>query len=263
MRHLAFGFALLVLLGAAARPATGQTIRGVAFSVETRQPMAGVRVVLIAAQRADTIAETRTDARGAYTFRLDSAGYLRVRATAIGHGPVLSPPFGLAGDEAIQVNLTLSRADVVLDEMRIVGQRGSLTARDVLTTRGFDARVTQRRGMMLDSLAIADLGAQTVTDLLWGGRYSLTIERTEGVGTVVSNFGRGCTMKLVLDGFPMNPDFDPVALLTGLPVSMLHGIEVYLDRVGGIPAELLFASHFDENNRPPCGVVSIWRKSGR
>lgn len=122
MRHTA---RLLLFLGvfALSPVLAAQELRGTVRLSAAGEPAAGVIIEALRRGSADRVASTLTDSRGYYILRLIAGEPVMVRALRIGQRPTILGDFTLAAGEVRTADVELSGAAIVLDRVRVVGQR--------------------------------------------------------------------------------------------------------------------------------------------
>ncbi len=253
-------------------PAAAQVVMGVVRDLRTARPLPDARVALVADSAAPPVAVIQTDSVGRFGFGLPAAARVHLVATAIGYVSERSAPFVVTPRDTIRIVFDLGRDTTVAEPARpandeppsliaiadsIQEASDATDAGIALTVDGFEIRRTQRRGIFLDQEAIARHGATTAVDLLQGTRVSIQIDYQSVPARVMTTVGGVCAASLVLNGYPLDPRNAPVALLSSVPASALHGVEIHARVLGGVPPDLLFASQF-RGARPPCAVIAFW-----
>jgi len=109
-------------LAVSAQPLGAQLVRGRALASADSTPIAGV-VVQLTSQFGGrpnvVVAQTLSDARGAFTLRAPSEGEFRLRALRIGFRPTLGEPFQLATTGITERSIVLTGAAVTLVAERV------------------------------------------------------------------------------------------------------------------------------------------------
>jgi hypothetical protein len=166
-----------------------------------------------------------------------------------------------------------------------IGGRSSAQSNTASATSGFDGRAAKHRGgVFFTREEIRKRSPARLSDLFRGlsgialssnnaGKVMLTSTRggrtamsgtssTSGVAGMSSSqpgdalptpaiTGVGCSVTVGMDGQLMDPSFS----IDDVPVSSVHGIEVYTGSAR-IPVE------FGAANNSACGVVMVWSKTG-
>lgn len=192
------------------------------------------------------VAEARGVTNSSGTFGLSAlpGGTHQVEVRALGFVPVRLP-VDLRPAEVAQVTIALSRAPVILDTVRVRGERvytgGPLA--------GFERR---RKGGMGTYLGLDEIEQQLAifpSDLVF---------RVPGVFLMGQQIamrgtdGNLCAPVIIVDGFRVDRG-DALMLQALAPVESVVGVEVYR-RAGLIPAEL--PASFDN-----CGLIAFWTGS--
>jgi hypothetical protein len=202
----------LVLLWTA--PLAGQSVRGRVLDDGTGRGLAGVRIVLVAADgRAAGEAVSSSD--GLFQLAVRQAGDYRVEASLLGYRTTTTAPFHLAAQEQLVVDVTLATAAIPLEPLVIAGRRRD--PRHEPTVDGFYARQlllppigSARAIRRIDPEMVNAIDARDV--LLW-----LRDPR--------SFRGSGCLVVYLNGHMALSPEAAGAWLEA--PAAMLEGIEYY------------------------------------
>ncbi|MEX1183687.1 MAG: TonB-dependent receptor [Gemmatimonadota bacterium] len=109
------------------RRGTG-TILGTVLAGDTGEPLASIAVELLFAADSAAIAQTLTNAEGAFRFSLVAEGDYLLRIVSIGYGTVMTERFELADDEMRNLgDLRLPVEAVTLDAIEVSSERTAVT----------------------------------------------------------------------------------------------------------------------------------------
>ena len=114
MRTAAVFAAALLLLLLASAPAAAQTLHGRVTDAATGAPVAGARLTLLDAS-GGTAATAQSAADGAFRLQARVPGEYRVSAQRLGYRPTLTREVELAAGAAVEVELRMAPAPLVLD----------------------------------------------------------------------------------------------------------------------------------------------------
>ena len=112
--------ALLILFAA---PAAAQTLHGRVTDAATGAPVAGARLTLLDAS-GGTAATAQSAADGAFRLQARAPGEYRVSAQRLGYRPTLTREVELAAGAAVEVELRMAAAPLVLDTAVARGAHG-------------------------------------------------------------------------------------------------------------------------------------------
>ena len=129
MRSIHLSLLLAALL--AAMPAAAQSVEGRVTETQTLQPVVGAQVSLLD-EADEAVATAVTDAAGAFRLQAPAAGEFRIRAERVGLRATLTRAVGLAPGEAVQVEVRMGPAPVVLDSAVALVPRRAGVAGQVL-----------------------------------------------------------------------------------------------------------------------------------
>ena len=228
------------LIGEVEANVTSDTMPSVVVD-SSNVPMRDVIVELVT-----TLAESRTDSLGRFSFRDLPARRHLLRVRRVGYSPTFA---------AVDLtDNTSKRARIVLRQY--AGQNLGLVVvravRPMGRMRGFQQRAERRSGWgrILTEKDIAARNPMQATDVF---------QTIAGLRVNQDRFGRGvltgrggCLMAVFINGFPA-PQLRGAGIDDMVNVLDLAGVEVYNSQAG-VPMEL--------TNGPPnmCGTVGIWTK---
>jgi len=239
------------------------------LDVETGAPVESAMVqVLEEAEGARAVAAAGTDVGGHFVLQVPGPGTFRLRAIRIGYREVTTPPFDLAPEEVLEVEVLLGSEAIPLAPLVVVSPRPArMDLR--LHTRGFYERRREwgREGSgfghFLDREEVERRNALQVADLLRdfpgvrvesrGGRRPGEI--TLRAVTSISDFGLRCSPVIFLDGSPVatgapeRPEARNPGVHIDELVSMADVIGVELYPGLSQPARFM---------RGNCGVIVLW-----
>jgi len=242
------GAAALLL---AVRPAHAQTLVGRVLDDLTGTPVATARVLLVDSL-AMAVAWAESDGDGRVVLKAPGAGFFRIYADRLGYGDLLSDTFALAGGATAELELRLAPLPVELDPLVVT----ALRRQTKLEQKGFYKREAASLGTFFDITDIERWRPTRVTDLL---RQAPGVHVMPGrFGTVLysrrvrTNWGGWCPMKVVVDGFPLQPGEE--GLDGWVTPDAVLGIEVYPGHGGvGAPAQHRGTDAY-------CGIVMVWTR---
>ena len=251
-RSRAFLLALAFCLALLPAVADAQTVRGRILEDETRSPIHGTLIELLA-----------TDGSSAGRGESDSDGHFSVRATSAGLFTIrLSHPFFSALDtdviplgpgEVLAIELRMGRRVIPLEPLVVTARRHARLGGfyDRLREPGFGRFITRAEIESRPS-------TNRTTDLLRGmpGVEIVPVRIRGGItGNVIlmrSGAGR-CEPTIMLDGSPVR-QIPGSGIDDFLKPDMLEGVEIYA-RGASAPQQLMVASN-------SCGVIAFWTRTG-
>jgi hypothetical protein len=239
--------------GAPARAHTGRARLTGTVRDARGQPMAGVRVVVLGAER-----ETRTGPAG--TFALDAlpSGSWTVEARAIGVFPV-SAPVALSAVASTSVALRFAKDVPTLERVLVMGK----ASRTVTLMMGAERRIRRAQGRLFRAEDVEHPGVARVTDLLmrhrWTATYPISGLVDAGSASAASGgFGRtlqgrqGCVPIVLVDGRRI----DASEIDYTVPRHGVLAVESYFAAEAmGVLAEFGILS-----TGIPCGLIVVWTK---
>jgi hypothetical protein len=239
-RAAACGVAFASCCGAAlAVPAAAaaQVISGVVIEDGTDAPIAGALVELLeqgsrAAQRSAT-----TAAGGEFRLALPGAGEYRLRISRIGYLPVTTAMYTLAAGDSIHERLSMPRAPVALDTLRVERRDGRLTGFDKVMRRQRENNGIFIPGAIFE-MADPPYPSQYLQYLI-GALFTTS-------GGELRMPGARCTV-LWIDEWHRPRS---LSSLDQIPVSEFAAIEVYRT-FRDVPEELQVHVY-------PCGLINVW-----
>jgi hypothetical protein len=239
----------LVLAGLVLHTATAhaQQIRGRAVEGESREPVAGAVVELLA-QDASRLAVATTDSLGRFLLEPRRAGDFAIRVTHLSYLPIDSAALRVPAGETIEVELRLTTRAITLEPLVVTSRRDR-------QLREFHERMSRRGfGRFLSREDIEQRPGARPTELLRGMAGVQLVPATPGgTGNLITMRGGGvsgrCQPTIYIDGMETFQH-------TGVPVdaflqtAMLEGVEVYTGLTA--PSAL--------HPRTGCGVVAFWTR---
>jgi hypothetical protein len=118
---LLLGLLTLLLLLVPAQVAQGQVVHGRLLDDTNRQPVQGAMIQLFD-EGGELVAVARSNPLGNYEIAAPGAGNYRFTVTSVGYGTAGSDYFPLAERQALEANLLLPPAPVVLEEVTAEAQ---------------------------------------------------------------------------------------------------------------------------------------------
>jgi hypothetical protein len=273
------GLAFVLSLTAMGGPAVAQTVRGTIVVESTGLPVASALVTFVGADGAEIPPGVRSDAQGAFVIHAARPGKYSVRATRIGFRPQTSDILSLGPGELVVVRLRMTTIAQQLVPVRVV-ERRPLNLAELMSTAGFDLRLSKGTGRFLDSARLGTYRLDGTGEVL-RNTFRPALDFVDGVGGtyirmmagVSSGTGRPayCSPEIFLDGTLLSAPISSAlgrqenayATLDAYRASDLYGIEVY--RGNELPPPSL-GGVMGDNQIPAgrkCGVVAVWTKKGR
>jgi hypothetical protein len=239
----------LVLAGLTLQSAAAhaQQVRGRAVEGESREPVAGALVELLA-QDASRLATATTDSAGAFLLVPRRAGDFIIRVTHLGYLPIDSAALTVPAGETVEVELRLTTQAIALEPL-VVTSRGDRRLRE------FHERMSRRGfGRFLSRDEIEQRPGARPSELLRGMPGIQLVPATPaGTGNLITMRGGGasgrCLPTIYIDGLPTYQHGD-LPVDSFLQSAMLEGVEVYTGLTA--PAAL--------HARTGCGVVAFWTR---
>jgi hypothetical protein len=273
------GLAFVLALTAMGGPAVAQTVRGTIVIESTGLPVGSALVTLVGADGAEIPPGVRSDAQGAFVIHAARPGRYRVRATRIGFRPQTSDLLSFGPGELVVVRLRMTTVAQQLVPVRIV-ERRPLSLSELMSTAGFDLRLSKGVGRFLDSARLGTYRLDGTGEVL---RNTLrpALDFVDGVDGTYIRMAVGvdsrtglpayCSPEIFLDGNLLSAPISSApgrrenayATLEAYRASDLYGIEVY--RGNELPPPSL-GGVMGDNQIPTgrkCGVVAVWTKKGR
>lgn len=269
---------LTCILLVAAR-ADAQRITGRATDETARAPIPEVLVEALSLGR--VIAQTMTDANGAYALQLPAPARVVIRATRLGYSAYTSDAIDLTVNAAITRNIAMKPAAIAADSI-LVRADGSFER----GTDAFRRRCGLGLGVCLAPGAIMQRNARRVTDLfrgveglaLRGGPTDPVIATMQGYGCLVifvdhhvypvAMYDRTRSLTgSILSGNPAlgNAQSTGGAGLNGMDPGTITGVEIYRG-FHEVPKELLRTQRAQQiwpasSKSGPCGVAIVWTRT--
>ena len=248
MRHLATTFALLSLLGGAAR---AQSVRGMVVEFPSNKPIPDAQVVLWS-DSTSAVATTRTDSTGIFTVRAPKLGTYFINVRKFGYMGGQTGVLALVEELEYEIIIKTPKIAPILQSVRITA-KGGRPGDEML--QGFDERRRAGFGYFMTAEEIDKRNSPMIAELLRGitgvdvapgpnGRYLIASARG---GRSLQN--SACLMDLYLDGWPI----DEEALQRTVRPMDLEAVEVYSG-----PATV--PSQFKKNLSGSCGAVLFWTR---
>lgn len=241
--------ALLAFLAMGLLPtgaATAQSVTGAAVDPETEAPLDGVHVRLVD-EAGDTVAGTFTGDDGRFRLAAPGPGTWRLTAERLGRATITSPPFDLAADEVVRVEIRMGVEAVMIEEPVVITARRTPPDHEFHRRRLRNERTGFGHFIHGDDL---DFIGGRPTDLL---RMVPGVRVTSiGARDQIITMRGGCVPALYIDGMHINYSNRRESLDTYVNIRTIEGIEVYK----GTSAP---AGYFD---RSGCGLVLVWTKRG-
>lgn len=235
----------LILLAVLPAPLAAQAVlAGRTFSDSTKDPLAGVEVVL--EKPASRVA---TDAQGRFSIGEIPWGVQTVIVRKIGYRPV-HLRLTVAGDDTVEVDIPMKAAAVELEPIEVTASTVRRGMED------FARRRLMGFGRFYDSKDLRRAEHRRLGDF-FADVPGVRVERSGTRAVLVSNRSN-CRMGVMLDGVPLTgagsrrvaQDINEFAL------GQLDGIEVYASGAQ-TPMELTRAGGGS------CGTVVLWTRRGR
>ena len=271
--------ALTIVTLVAGSPAEAQRVTGRATDETARAPIPEVQVEALSQGR--VIAQTMTDANGAYALELPAPGRVVIRATRLGYSAYTSDAIDIAAGAAITRNIAMRPAAIEADSI-VVRADGAFER----GTDAFRRRCALGMGVCLGPGAIMQRNAVRVTDL-FRGVEGLSLRGGPGDPVIASLQGYGClvifldhhvypiaaydrTRSLagsIISGNPAlaNAQSTRGAGLNVIDPSAITGIEIYRG-FHEVPKELLRTQRAQQiwptsSKSGPCGVAVVWTRT--
>ncbi len=231
--------ALLLLTTAPGSLAAQAVFTGRTINDSTREPIAGVEVVL---EKPAT--RIQTDAEGRFSIPNIPWGVQHALIRKIGYRPVRLR-LTVAGDDTLKVDLRMAAAAVELAPIEV-------TASTV--PRGMEA-FAQRRlggfGQFFDSKDLRRAEHRRLSDFMTGVRGVRVVQR--GLQAFLVSSRGNCPMSVWLNGVRLSATSRYPQDINDFSISSLDGIEVYAG-ASQTPAELMGTSGGS------CGTVVLWTR---
>ena len=259
MRHHFCLIAAAALLCAAPSPA--QTLlEGVLLDAQTSAPIPEAMITL-SANRGRFSTRARTDSVGAFSFDDIAAGPYRLRASRLGYREV-EGTIALAGDSAVQVELRMSDASVVLAPVTVV-TRAERSISPVL--QGFYSRMQSGHGKFITREEIEARDPVRMTDLLRmvpSLRAGPQRAGSSGPGLSTGAMNGRCSVVIFVDGMQVDHAVRVLGARGGpqpsvddyVQPSEVEGIEIYRGE-SDTPSEYV-------TRWVQCGTLLIWTRRG-
>jgi hypothetical protein len=245
----------------AAAPSAAQTlVQGILLDAQSSAPIPEARITL-SANRGRWQTSVRTDSTGAFSFDDVAAGPYRLRAARIGYREV-EGMIALVGDSAVDVELRMSNASVVLAPVTVV----SHVERKVSPVlEGFYRRLQRGQGRFITREEIESRNPVRITDLLRmipSLRAGPQRAGSSGPGLTTGASGGRCSVVIFVDGMQMDYSARVLGARGGTQPSVddyvypneVEGVEIYRGE-SDTPAE--FVTRWVQ-----CGTVVIWSRRG-
>lgn len=227
---------ILSAAGAQAQVRGAGALSGRVLNRQTREPIAGVRVLLVGTRIA-----TFTDSAGRFGMQGLSSGEVNFEARAIGYRVgrwQVVLPVGLE----IERDFDLEPMNIALDTVTVAAKpdRGNWRSADA-----FESRRRRGIGYFITKEEINERQANNVTDLLRTVPGLIGICRAGSCDIQMLASGRNCRPEFFLDGYSATNS-------TGseFPARTIGAIEIYRS-VHEVPPE------FQRSNLR-CGVIAMW-----
>lgn len=237
-------FGLLVFL-TAPQVLRAQTIVGLVVDDVTEAPLSTVAIMLLDDE--ETVrARVESDSAGRFFIELNETGIYRLHAQRLAYEDVLSPPLSIFDTAAVEVTIRLTPEPIEVEGLVVTTE----WERVKLERTGFYRRRQYSIGYFIDETDIREQRPIQFTDLLrtipgirlrwsqWSGGY------------VPGTTRQYCGMKVVVDGFPLDLNEEPLDWFVR-PEHVI-GVEVYPSRAG-TPAEL-------QGPGGGCAMLVIWTR---
>jgi hypothetical protein len=230
--------------------AHAQTIRGTVVDDDTRSPVGGVLVELMA------IGETRaalaeTDSAGAFLLRPEHSGRFVLRLHHLAYTAVQSDTVAIGSGETVLVEMRIAHAAIPLEPLTVTARR------DARITGFYERQQSGGFGRFLTRAEIERRRGSSVTDLLRGmpGVRIVPVRTCRNCPPVNLIHMRGgiggCEPTLYLDGIVVR-QFPEGGMDEFLRTAMLEGVEIYTPFASSPSAISALNS---------CGVVAFWTRS--
>jgi hypothetical protein len=246
---LAAPFATTAAAAAQAVPLTGTALDQI-----TELPVARAEVQLLTANERRVAAVT-ADSAGGFTFEQVRAGTYRLRARAAGYHEVVTPPFGVAGTDTVNVIVRLGADAVPLAPLEVTTRATPVHRHPGL--QAFYRRAELRMGgTFLTREQIDERNPERVADLF----HMIGSFTVNTAAQTILNERSVCAPQVFLDGMRIAPggrlhvewgrSYEALDAFT-IPVQ-LEGIEVYAG-AATTPAEFT-------GSMALCGTVVLWTR---
>lgn len=247
MRNPGTAAAMLLLL-AAAGPASGQVIIGRLLDDATSEAVATGEITLLLDDRASGRSVT-TGNDGQFILRAPGGGAYRLRAERLGYQTVVSPVVSLRESDTVHVELRMSTSAVVLTPLTVTASsRGMLRSSRAL--EGFYDR--KRRGWgnfrTPDDLKLRNPWGASDVLMEMPGVYVYR-SGTRALVSMRGSFGR-CVPSVFVDEVLMKIDSD-FTIDDVVPGSAIRAMEVYRWS-SAVPMQFQRGGGFG------CGAIVIW-----
>lgn len=225
-------------------PLRAQDVRGVVVEDDTRSPISGVTVQLVA-KDSTVLASAITAENGWFRLRAEADGRHYLRASHPLYATSSDLAVTTSRKEIVTVVIRMGRAAIPLEPLVVTAR-----SRDRLSD--FRARAAGRGlGRYILRAEIERKRPIRTTDLL-KQEPNLVLRGGGNDTLLMRSFGESCTPAVYVDGLLVPSGFSIDDLAT---VEELEGVEIY--RSGAItPMELHVA-------RNTCGAVAIWTRPAR
>jgi hypothetical protein len=224
-----------------------QTIRGVAVEDESRAPIVGAFVELLAAEDG-RIAAAHTDSTGRFVLTPRRTGAFTLRVTHLAYATIESAALEINPGEAVSIELRMATRAIPLEPLVV-------TSRGDPRLRGFHERMRRPGfGRFVTREDIELRPGLRATELLRGMPGVQLTPVNVGSGNIITMRGGAtgrCMPTIYIDG-ALAHQFPEATIDAFLMSGMLEGIEVYT----GVTAP---ASLYPRSGG--CGVVAFWTRT--
>lgn len=227
---------------------------------DTGAPVGGATVTLLDG-RGRPVAHARSDAAGAFTFRVRRAGYFRLRAERLGYRAVTSARLPAAPGEHIELELRMSAETVVLAPLTVTARPAPVTVRERQMEDFHWRRRQMPFGRFLGPEDLQRIKPFYATDALnqvpavfveGGVRRRVVLAQRFRTARMTGGGLHGCAPTIYVNGFRQrmlgDESIDDLA-----PGMQLQAVEVYI-HPANTPIE------FPPLDNPYCGVVVLWTR---
>lgn len=240
---------ILVLAGLLLVPLSvqAQTIRGVVLEDETRTPIAGAYVELLAAG-ADRIGLVQTDSVGRFTISARRSGDFTLQLRHLGYTPSHPMDIALRAGETLEVELRMGQRAIPIEPVVVTARRRNSRL------DGFYERSESRhfgRFLMRDDIERRPGASGSELLRAMPGIYLRDVGFGRNVILMRGGVGR-CMPTIYLDGMLFR-QYAESGVDDFLNAEVLEGVEVYTS-FASAPSPI----HAKGN----CGVIAFWTRQG-
>lgn len=230
-------FAALSAAGAQAQRRGAGALSGQVVNRETREPIAGVRVLLVGTRIASF-----TDSAGRFGMEGLSSGEVNFEARAIGYRMgrwQVVLPVGLEIERVFE----MEPVNIALDTITVA----AALDRNWRSAEAFESRRRRGIGFFITKEMIEERQANNITDLLQTVPGLIGTCRAGTCDVQMMASGRNCRPEFFLDGYPATG-----ATGWDFPARTIGAVEIYRS-VHEVPPEY-------QRSNLRCGVIAMWSR---